>query len=133
MHLYDTYQQDLLVLRPLSQVIADNNALHSPIHISCSVCTTYVISSFQRLYESPEKHFHSYQEGLLSLSIFAFFFFLPFYASLFTFFIGELSIFYLSILCLCFLLCLAWYLSLSILSTIRHFKFLECACIIFFA
>lgn len=67
-----------------------------------------------------------FQEGLLSLNIFAFLF-LPFYTSLFTLYIGELSIFYLSVLHLWFLLCLSLYLSLSILSTIRHSKFLECA------
>lgn len=126
MHLCDTYQQDLLALCPLPQLIADNSALLSPIQISCSVCTTYAISAFQRLYEFSEKHFLSHQEGLLSLNIFPFLF-LPFYTSLFILFIDELSIFYLSVLHLWFLLCLALYLSLSILSTVRYFKFLEYA------
>lgn len=92
----------------------------------CLVCTILVISVFQRLHESAEKYFLSHQEGLLSLNIFAFLF-LPFYTSLFTLSTGKLPIFYLSVLCLWFLLFLALYPSLSILTTIRHFKFLECA------
>lgn len=120
------YISSLICLVSIAPAIADNNALHSPIHIFCSVCTTYVISAFQRLYEFSGKHFLSHQEGLLFLNIFAFLF-LPFYTSLFTVFIGEFSIFYLTVLRLWFLLCLSLYPSLSILSTIRHFKFLKCA------
>lgn len=56
---------------------------------------------------------------------------LLFFSFLFTFFftlfIGELSIFYLSVLHLWFLLRLALYPSLSIPSTIRNIKLLECA------
>lgn len=56
---------------------------------------------------------------------------LLFFSFLFTFFftlfIGESSIFYLSVLHLWFLLRLALYPSLSIPSTIRNIKLLECA------
>lgn len=97
-----------------------------PFKFFCSVCTILVISVFQRLHESPDKYFLSHQEGLLSLNIFVFLF-LPFYTSLFTLSTGDLSIFYLSVLCFWFLLRLTLYPSLSILTTIRHFKFLECA------
>lgn len=127
MHLCDKYQQELC---PLPQPIADKSALQSPIHIACSVCTTYVISAFQRLYESPDKYFFHIKKGWCP-SIFLLF--LPFYTSLFTLIFGELSVFYLSGLHLWFLHWGDLYPSLSILSSIRNFKFLECALHNFFA
>lgn len=68
--------------------------------------------------------FHIKKGCCPSMCLFFFSFLFTFF---FTLFIGELSIFYLSVLHLWFLLRLALYPSLSIPSTIRNIKLLECA------
>lgn len=97
----------LALLCPLLQLTAEKSAFHSSFHIIRSVCTTYDVSAFQRLYESPDKHFLLHQEWLLTLNFllfhsFLYIFFFPLYVSNLKF-----PIFYLSILWLWFLLCLA--------------------------